>query len=61
MSFAGDIIVRGGGGGFWGGMPKAVDVEGREIGEVGGAMGVSLEEEVPADTKAGAVAQIQSS
>ena len=51
ISFAGDIIICGGGGGFQGGMPKVVDVEGRgrEIGEVGGAMGVGSEEEVPAD------------
>ena len=59
-------IVCGGGGGFRGGMSKAEDVEGREIGDVGGAMGVGLEGEVPAETKAGAVvaeavAQIQSS
>ena len=42
-------------------MPKAEDVKdrGRETCEVGGAMGVGSEEEVPADTKAGAVAQIR--
>ena len=63
ISFAGDIIVRGGGGGFREGMPKAEDVEdrGRETGEVGGTMGVGSEEEVPAETKAGAVAQTRSS
>ena len=44
-------------------MPKAEDVEGRgkETGEVGGMMGVGSEGEVPAETKAGAVAQTWSS
>ena len=60
ISFAG-VIIHGGGGGFHGRMPKAEDVEGkgRETGEVGGTMGVGSEEEVPAETKAGAVAQTQ--
>ena len=59
ISFAGDVIVRGGGGGFCEGMPKVEDVEGKgkETGEVGGTMGVGSEEVVPAETKAGAVAQ----
>ena len=63
ISFAGVVIIRGGGGGFHGGMPKAKDVEGkgRKTGEVGGTMGVGSEEEVPVKTKAGAVAQTQSS
>ena len=44
-------------------MPKAEEVEdrGKETGEVGRAMGVGSEEEIPAETKAGAVAQTQSS
>ena len=44
-------------------MPKAEDVEGKgkETGEVSGTMGVGSEGEVPAETKAGAVAQTQSS
>ena len=42
-------------------MPKAENVEGRVTGDVSGAMGVGSEEGVPAETKAGAVAQIQSS
>ena len=44
-------------------MLKAEDVEGRgkETGEVGGTMGVGSEGEVPVETKAGAVAQTQSS
>ena len=63
ISFAGDVIVHGGGGRFRGGMPKAEDVEGkgRETGEVGGMMGVGSEGEVPVETKAGAVAQTRSS
>ena len=63
ISFAGEVIVCGGGDGFCGGMPKVEDVEGkgRETGEVGGMMGVGSEEMVPAETKAGAVAQTQSS
>ena len=44
-------------------MPKAEEVEGRgrATGEVGGTMGVGSEEDVPAETKAGAVAQTRSS
>ena len=59
ISFAGYIIIHGGGGRFHGGMPKAEDVEdkGKETGEVGGMMGVGSKEVVPAETKAGAVAQ----
>ena len=62
ISFAGDVIVCGGGDGFRGGMPKAEDVEGkgRETGEVGGTMGVGSKEAVSAETKTGAVAQTQS-
>ena len=61
ISFAGDVIVRGGG--FHGGMPKTEDVEGKgkETGEVGGMTGVGSEEAVPVETKAGAVAQTWSS
>ena len=41
-------------------MPKAEDVEGKVIGDVGRARKVGSEGEVPAETKAGAVAQIWS-
>ena len=46
-------------GGFQGEMPKTEDVKGRVTGDVGGAMEVGSEGEVPAETKAGANAQIQ--
>ena len=66
ISFAGDVIVcggggGGGGGGFQGGMPKMEDIEGGVMGEVGRTMGVGSEEDVPAETKAGAIAQTRSS
>ena len=63
ISFAGANIVRDdGGGGFWGGISNAKEVEGKgkATEEVGGTMGVSSEGEVPAETKAGAVAQTRS-
>ena len=70
ISLARADIVCEGGGGFHGGMPKARDVDGKVIGDVSGTTEVGSEGEVPAETKAevvvaetkaGVVAQIQSS
>ena len=63
ISFTGEDIVCDSGGGFRGGILNAEEVEGKDMvmGDIGGMIGVGSEKEVPAETKAGVVAQIWSS